>query len=292
MASIRAVAGQAFGAEVFDIDLSASLSASEVDELRAALPKHRALRFPDQTIEPDNFVRFSRIFGKPHPHVLEHLRLEGHPEILLLTNIVEDDSKPNGHNGAAFWHTDNSYEPEHASATMLYARSVPEEGGETYLCDMVAAFRDLPESRQRFLENLIVRHRYGNRDAGTEHDAGQLKPDQKAKVPEVEHGLVKRHPVSGEKCLYAVAASARGIVGMPDDEATALLDELKAHCTQPEYTIAQRYRVDDLFIWDTMATMHAAAVMDVANGKSNTRIMHRISVKGYPNASAISGKQA
>lgn len=282
MARVTAIAGQAFGATVTDIDLSRPMAADEVDELRQTLPRHRALCFPDQTIEPDDFVRFSRIFGRPHPHVLEHLRLEGHPEILLLTNIVEDDSKPNGHNGAAFWHTDNSYEPEHASATMLYARSVPEEGGETYLCDMVAAFRDLPEPRQRFLEGLTVRHRYGNRDAGAEHDAGQLKPEQKAKVPAVEHELVKRHPVSGDKCLYAVAASARGIVGMPDDEATTLLDELKAHCTRPEYTIAQRYSVNDLFIWDTMATMHAAAVMDVASNKNNTRIMHRISVKGYP----------
>lgn len=284
MARITDVAGQAFGATVADIDLSGPLASDVVAELRQALPRHRALCFPDQTIAPDDFVRFSKIFGRPHPHVLEHLRLEGHPEILLLTNIVEDDNKPNGHNGAAFWHTDNSYEPEHASATMLYARSVPADGGETYLCDMVAAFRDLPETRQRFLEGLTVRHQYGNRDAGSEHDAGQLKPDQKARVPEVEHELVKRHPVSGEKCLYAVAASARGIVGMPDDEGEGLLDELKGHCTRPEYTIAQRYRVNDLFIWDTMATMHAAAVMDVAHSDRNTRIMHRISVKGYPGA--------
>lgn len=292
MTTIEAVAGQAFGAEVTDIDLSVPLSPTEVEELRDALPRHRALRFPDQKIQPDDFVRFSMIFGRPHPHVLEHLRLEGHPEILLLTNIVEDESKPNGHNGAAFWHTDNSYEPDHASATMLYARSVPVQGGETYLCDMVAAFRDLPESRRRFLEGLTVRHRYGNRDAGAEHDAGKLKPEQKARVPEVEHELVKRHPVSGEKCLYAVAASARGIVGMPNDEATALLDELKVHCTQPKYTITQHYRVDDLFIWDTMVTMHAAAVMDVASNQSNTRIMHRISVKGYPGASGYAASQA
>lgn len=284
MARFKGLEGHVFGAEVDEIDLSAPLDPAVIAQLQSALPHYRALCFPDQQIAPDAFVRFSRMFGQPHPHVLEHLRLEGHPEILLLTNIVEDDSKPNGHNGAAFWHTDNSYEPEHASATMLYAISVPRTGGETHLCDMVAAFRDLPEAQQQFLEGLTVRHQYGNRDAGTEHQAGQLQSDQKAKVPEVTHPLVKRHPVSGEKCLYAVAASARGIEGMPDEEGLALLDELKRHCTQPQFVITKRYRVGDLFIWDTMATMHAAAVMDVARDDTNTRIMHRISVKGYPAA--------
>ena len=79
----------------------------------------------------------------------------------------------------------------------------------------------------------------------------------------------------------AVAASSRGIVGMPDDEAVSLLNELKSHCTQAQYVIAHRYTVDEVFIWDTLATMHAAAVMDVARNASNTRRMYRISVKGH-----------
>lgn len=284
MTNIARLADQPFGAEVMELDLSQLLDSAAVGQLQHALPQHRALCFPDQDIGAEDFVRFSRMFGRPHPHVLEHLRLDGHPEILLLTNIVEDDSKPNGHNGAAFWHTDNSYEAEHASATMLYARSVPETGGETLLCDMAAAFQGLPEKQQKVLEGLTVRHRYGNRDAGVENDAGRLQKGQETNVPEVTHSLVKRHPVSGERCLYAVAASARGIVGMPDDEALDLLNELKQHCTRPAWVISKRYRVGDVFIWDTLLTMHAAAIMDVARDTSNTRIMHRISVKGYPAA--------
>ncbi len=271
-----------FGALVVGLDLSGTVTAADLETLRRALPNHRTLRFADQALKPEDFVRFSQIFGRPQPHVLEHLRLPGHPEILVLTNIVEDRSRPNGHNGAAFWHTDNSYEAEPASATMLYAREVPRTGGETLLCDMGLAYRGLSEALRQRCDNLVVRHSYGNRDQDTEHAAGALQGSQLKNVSEVTHPLVQSHPVTGEKCLYAVAASSRGIVGMPDDEALDLLSELKAHCTRPDYTVTHAYAVDELFIWDTILTMHAAAVIDEARDADNTRLMHRISVKGYP----------
>jgi len=271
-----------FGTDVVGLDLSGALDSADVQELRLALPRYRTLRFAGQVIQPEHFVRFAEIFGRPQPHVLEHLRLPGHPEILVLTNIVEDRSKPNGHNGAAFWHTDNSYEVEPASATMLYARAVPRTGGETMLCDMASAYRELPEAMRQHCDNLVVRHSYGNRDQGKEHAAGALQGKQAQKVTEVTHPLVQSHPVTNEKCLYAVAASSRGIVDMPDDEALDLLSELKAHCTKPDYVITHAYAVDELFIWDTVLTMHAAAVIDEARDEDNTRLMHRISVKGYP----------
>ncbi len=282
MVAIDAWTDRAFGAELRSIDLRQVLSASQERALRLALATHKALRFPQQEIQPADFLRFARLFGRAHPHVLEHLRLKEQPEVLVLTNVIEDESKPHGHNGAAFWHTDNSYEAEPASATMLYAVSMPQEGGETYLCDMAAAYRALPTDERDRLAGLTVRHRYGNRDAGKEHQAGRLQGDQENKVPEVTHPLVRRHPVSGEPCLYAVAASARGILGMEDAEALALLDRLKGHCTHPDFVIAQRHEVGDLFIWDTLATMHAAAVMEVAKGPQTIRLLHRISVKGYP----------
>lgn len=269
------------GGRVSGIDFSKPVDSADISALQKALPKYRALSIPAQNLQPEDFVRFGKMFGNPHPHVLEHLRLPGHPEILELTNIVEDENKPNGHNGAAFWHTDNSYESQPASATMLYARQVPDSGGETLICDMVAAYRALPDAMKARCAPLMVRHRYGNRDQDKEFAAGKLQGDQLKKVPEVEHALVCKHPVSGEECLYAVAASSRGIVGMPDDEAVALLDELKRHCTQPEFVSAHRYTVDEVFIWDTLATMHAAAVMDVARNAANTRRMYRISVKGH-----------
>lgn len=282
MTCIEPLAGQAFGAEAKGIDLSKTLQEAEIAALREALPRHRTIVFAEQSIEPGDFVRFSHIFGNPHPHVLDHLRLPGNPEILVLTNVVEDRSKPNGHNGAAFWHTDNSYEEVPASATMLHALKVPVRGGETYICDMGAAYRALPQSTRDLCDGLMVRHRYGNRDEGREHAAGRLHGEQAKAVPEALHPLVLAHPVTGERCLYAVAASARGIVGMPDHEALDLLNELKAHSTKAEFVVAHRYSVGEVFIWDTQITMHAAAVMEEARDEDTTRLMHRISVKGHP----------
>ena len=67
-------------------------------------------------------------------------------------------------------------------------------------------------------------------------------------MPLITHPVVRRHPVTGQKALYAVSGSSYGIVGMPDDEAVALLDELAAHATQPKFLLSFEYGVGDLVI--------------------------------------------
>src|SRR5207237_10269882 len=116
-----------------------------------------------------------------------------------------------------------------------------------------AAYDDLPDAMKRRLEGVVAVHHYGNRNDLDERSrtvASVLSAEQKARMPLITHPVVRTHPVTGRKALYAVSGSSFSIVGMPDDEARALLDELAAHATQERYLLSVFYGTGDVVIWD------------------------------------------
>jgi taurine dioxygenase len=62
---------------------------------------------------------------------------------------------------------------------------------------------------------------------------------------------------------------------MPDDEAVALLDELKRHATQPKYQYRLSYGVGDVVLWDNASLLHSATLTD----PDDARTLWRITVK-------------
>jgi taurine dioxygenase len=267
-----------------DLDLAEPMTRDVAAALIGLLHRHQVVVVPGQSLEPEAFIRFGACFGRPHHIFLDHLLLPGHPEIFVISNDEARGRDERTRNGAAYWHTDMSYEAEPSSATMLYSIEAPEVGGETLICDMFAAYDALPAAMRARLESLTVVHRYGNRDADAETE--KIEPEaseaQLERVPEVRHPLVRPHPVTGRKALYAVSGSSRGIVGMPDDEALGLLAEVKAHCIQPQFVYAHKYAVGDVIVWDTASTMHSATPIGPKTGPRDGRLLHRISVKGRP----------
>jgi taurine dioxygenase len=272
-----------FGVVIEGLDLSRKIPPRTWMAVLAVLHRRLVVLFRGQKLTPGEFVRFGRGFGEPIPHVLDHLRLRGHPEIFTLSNQPERPEEIR--NGAAYWHTDQSYEQEPSSATMLYAMQVPRVGGETLFADMNSAYDELPEKQRREIGRLKVVHLYGNRDAGMYGEpvaAPLANQDQVQRVPAVTHPLVRPHTVTGRKTLYAVAGTSRGIEGWPEERAMALLAELKNHATQPRYVRSHKYEVGDVIVWDTAATLHAGTPIGAATGSDDRRLLHRISVRGRP----------
>src|SRR5262249_28099534 len=104
---------------------------------------------------------------------------------------------------------------------------------------------------KRQLDGLNALHHYGNRDDQDERSrtaASVLSAEQRRKMTWVRHPLVRPHPVTGRKALYAVSGSSFGIEGMRENEGVALLDELKRHATREEYQYRLKYGVGDLVI--------------------------------------------
>ena len=284
MMSIKRLSA-ALGAELHGVNLAEPWHSALIDGILQTFYEHQVLVIPQQTLSPNRFVEFSRIFGRPQPHILSHLRFPEHPEILYLSNVFKN-GKPTGvYDGAAYWHTDMSYEAEPGSATMVYSLQAPAVGGETRFTNMYRAYETLPEATQRCIDNLTVLHHYGNRQDLNENSrtsASPLTAEQQQQVKNVFHPLVLRHPNTGRKALYAVSGSSFGIVGMVDAEARTLLDELKEHATGTEFVYSHRYRVGDVVIWDNLSTMHSATLIGPATGPEDTRLLYRISVKREP----------
>jgi len=135
------------------------------------------------------------------------------------------------------------------------------------------------------IEDMVVIHHYGNRDDMDENSttaAQKLTEEQKQKVTNVYHPLVMKHPITGRKSLYGVAGSSFGIVGMEDDEALKLLNELKDHTLQPQFMATLEIHVGDFAVWDTFSTLHKATLQKKATGPHDSRLLWRASMVGPP----------
>ena len=274
-----------FGVEILGVDLSRPMDDGAQRELFDVFHKHQVIVVRNQKLEFEQFDRLTKCFGRQDSHFLDHLRLRGHPAILMLSNVFEDEKPLGVFEGAAFWHTDVAYRDPPNSSTIVYAIECPKGGCPTYFADTFGAYDALSDSMKKRIDNLTVLHHYGNRadmDENSRTSAERLTPNQKRNVTNVFHPLVQRHHVTGGKSLYGVAGSSFGIVGMPDDEALDLLDELKKHVLQPQFMNSHDYAVGDVAAWDTYSTLHKATLQDPATTPETRRLLWRVSVTGKP----------
>jgi taurine dioxygenase len=267
-----------FGLETSVVDISRPLSDIEFAELEQTFFCAQVLVLRAQSLTPAQYVAFARRFGPPEPHVIDQFHHPEEPNILILTNRKKDGQPLGLADAGTYFHTDYSYLQVPARATMLYSIEVPKAGGNTLFANQYAAYDDLPDAMKRRIDALVGIHHYGNRKVADEMSrvaASPLTAEQKAKMPLITHPLVRPHPVTGRKALYAVSGSSYGIAGMPEDEAVALLDELAAHATQPKFVYSLSYRIGDVVIWDNASLLHSATLTDA----DDPRTLWRITVK-------------
>jgi taurine dioxygenase len=264
-----------FGIEAAGVDLSQPLSEADFTTLERAFYQHQVLALRAQDITAAQFGAFARRIGPPQPHVIDQFH---HPEdsnILILSNVKKDGQPTGLQDAGSYFHTDYSYLQVPARATTLYSRVVPKVGGDTLFANQQAAYDDLTEAMKKRIEPLYGIHHYGNRNDQDERSrtvASVLTAEQKAKMPVITHGIARPHPVTGRKSLYAVSGSSFGIVGMPEDEARDLLDELAAHSTQPKYQLRFKYGVGDIVVWDNASLLHSATLIDSNDARTLWRI--------------------
>ena len=253
------------GVAVDGLDLSEPLSDAAFGALEQLFFDNQVMAIKDQHLEPQDFAAFARRFGRPEPHVIDQFHYPGIPEILILSNGTKDGAPIGLRDGGSYFHTDYSYLATPARATLLYSRAVPRQGGNTLFANMYAAYDDLDAATKARIDDLVVLHHYGNRDDLDETSrtaASPLTEEQKGRVDWVRHKLVRSHPRTGRKALYAVSGSSFAIEGMARDEGVALLDALKAHALQERYVHSYAYDVGDVVIWDDLATLHSATLTD------------------------------
>jgi taurine dioxygenase len=267
-----------FGLETSDVDTAKPLSDAAFDEIERTFFQGQVLVLRCQSLTPAQYVAFARRFGPPEPHVIDQFHHPADPNILILSNRKKGGQPVGLADAGTYFHTDYSYLQVPARATMLYSIEVPKSGGNTLFANQYAAYDGLSDAMKQEIASLVAIHHYGNRKEMNDASriaASPLTPEQKAKMPLITHPLVRAHPVTGRKALYAVSGSSYGIVGMPEDEAVALLDELAAHATQHKYVLSCCYSVGDIFIWDNASLLHSATLTD----PNDPRTLWRITIK-------------
>ena len=266
------------GARIGGIDLAQPLDDEAFAQIEQALHDHAFVVLPRQTITTAQFVAFARRWGPPEPHVIDTFHHPDDANILILSN-VKLGGKPVGLlDAGTYFHTDYSYLAVPARCTVLYAIQMPRERSGTTFANQTRAYAELPQAMKDRIDGLVVRHHYGNRDDLDEASrtvASVLDERQKKKVDWVRHRLVRPHPHTCVKALYAVSGSSFGIDGMDDAEGVALLDELKAHATQPRYRQTWDYAVGDVIVWDNAQLLHSAPLTQL----DDPRTLWRVTVK-------------
>ena len=268
------------GARVEGIDLSGPVSAETVQELERALAANGVLIFPGQDLTPGQHIAFSRQFGCLEQHVVSRALLDGHPEIYVISNVVED-GKPRGRAYAGnYWHSDLSYMPMPSMGSIMYALQIPKIGGDTLFANMYLAYETLSTGMRRTLERLKAVHSFGHADKQYFSKRGAqaaLTEAEKRQTPPVEHPVVRTHPVSGRKALFVNRGFTSSFVDMTEDESQPLLEYLFEHSIQPAFVYRHRWQVNDVVFWDNRCTIHHA-IRDY--GEDSPRHMHRTTIRG------------
>ena len=254
------------GATVEDIDLSKPLDRSDFASIFHALGAHSVLCFPRQQLDALSLKAFSERFGSLQLSPTGTYCEPGVPEVMLLSNIVEDGKAIGLADAGQDWHTDMSYNPLIGFLNVLHAIKIPRRGGKplgnTVFADMQAAYDDLSPALKSRLENATATHDFNKfweemrRRPGSTRPA--LTPEQRAKRPPSVHPVFLTHPINGRKVLYANPGYAIRINELSEQDSDAVLAELFAHQLQPKYQHAHVWTEGDVLVWDHIGTLHNA----------------------------------
>ena len=256
------------GAEVHGIDLSRSLASHIVDAVRAAWLEHLVQFFVDQELTPEQQLAFAAQFGEvTAAHPIEPA-LEGHPHVLPVDSVKDRTD---------FWHTDVTFMSRPPMGSILYARVLPESGGDTMFANTRAAYERMAAPLRALCDGLVAYHYaadYAQQVAGGDGKEWDGAP-VKQLVP-VRHPVVREHPETGRRNLFVNPNFTVGLEGFSGPEGHALLRLLYDHMTQPELTCRYRWRPGSVAMWDNRTTMHYG-INDYGDAR---RIMHRVTLRG------------
>jgi alpha-ketoglutarate-dependent taurine dioxygenase len=263
------------GARVTDVRLG-ELDDATWSAIEAAFHEHAILVFPAQHLADDEQRSFAMRFGALEVIVGEDgmtpiANVKRSGEVLGADNPVMSILR--GNQG---WHTDSSYMPVSAKASMLSARVVPSQGGYTEWCDMRAAYDALDDATKAKLDGRSAAHSivYSQHRAGEQTFAGGYGYD--VDTPP-RRPLVKIHPATGRPALF-IGRHAHDVSGLSTNESEALLDELLDFACRPPRVYTHRWQVGDLVVWDNRCVLHRAQPWDW----SEPRVMMHTRVSGDP----------
>jgi taurine dioxygenase len=262
------------GAEISGVGLDEPPDGRALAAIWRALGEYGVVFFRDQQLTPEQHIAFARCFGEVDVNRF-FATVPGYPMIAEVRK--EPEQQRNIGNG---WHTDHSYDEAPALGSMLYAREVPQTGGDTLFASMYAAYDALSDGLKATLEGLKAlhssRHVFGPAAAARRGDLEGRFRNPDLATQDAVHPVVIRHPETGRKVLYVNPGFTVRFDGWTEDESRPLLEYLYRHAVRPEFTCRFQWREGSLAFWDNRSTWHFA----VNDYHGERRLLHRITIEG------------
>jgi taurine dioxygenase len=292
-----------FGKEISGLKPRVMTEAQRAAILEAYRDGHGLLCFQfEAMLEEDELHAMTSVFGENEfaPGLIngigkkalpgeEHLTVEDQvaahqangrdPYLAYIGNVdpksLAVEKTPDKFFGEWEWHTDMSYIPTPPTFSLLHARIIPEEGGDTGFCSQVMAAQALPADLRRKILPLQIKH------DSTYASNGLLRPGMSVPDSPIEaighpHPIIRKVPSTGDEALFLGRRTNAYVVGLPLDESEALLDELWAHATKPEFQYHHNWTVGQVVAWDNRMMLHMRSPVDT----SKARFMWRTQTKG------------
>jgi len=267
------------GAEVTGIDLSKSLTDADVQKLRDIWLAHGFIAIRDQDVSPASQAAFGAYFGALDIYPF----MQAVPENEHVIPIIKEPEAALNFGGD--WHTDTSYKVCPPQATILYAVSVPPQGGDTLFADATRAYEDLsPDFRSVlgglngvYTPKMVHGEGGGYRAVSAQSQLGKAYGgNEEFAESEVIHPIIRTHPETGRKSIYCSRPHTHRIEGWRREESKSLIAYLTEHLTQSQYVTRFKWQPGTLVMWDNRCLFHNA----LNDYQGFRRHMHRVIVKG------------
>ena len=271
--------GQACGATVTGVDLTAPLDTQTVAEIRAVWLEHHVLAFPEQPMSDDDLERFTLAFGGfgDDPFIAP---IAGRDHVIAVERRADETAPLFAEN----WHSDWSFQATPPSGTCLFGVKIPPMGGDTLYANQHGAFDAMPADLRARLEGKMAVHSarggyapdgtYGADDQATDRSM-DIRPSDEAMATQL-HPIIREHPETGRLGVFSCIGYIIGIEGMADDAARELLFELYAWQTRDEFQYRHVWQQDMLTMWDNRSVLHRAT----GGYDGHHRLLHRTTIAG------------
>ncbi len=261
----------AIGAEISGVDLRRPLPAEQAAALRRVWLDHGVVFLRDQQLTSDQFLAFAQAIGTPVEYPFVN-GIPGYPYIIEVKKLEHERV-----NFGGVWHSDTAYLDQPPMATLLLAREVPPQGGDTLFASQVAAYEALSDGMKRLLAGLRCVNSSAKADTSrTREDRIAEGGRSDRRDYTVEHPAVRVHPETGQRALFMNVAHTVRFAGMTEDESAPLLRFLHEHQKKEEFTCRFRWQVGSLALWDNRCVQH----YPVNDYHGHRRVMHRITLAG------------
>ena len=248
-------------------DKETLLSGACADEIRELLEARGVLVFPQVGFSDEEQIQFTKTLGTFAPEIHGD-------EIYKITMDASENARADYLRGAFYWHIDGTMSKMPILASLLSAKVLAPEGGDTDFCNTYAAYDQLPDEDKEKLAGLRVHHSFWNSQLYHCPEPTRAKLEEWMALGTNELPLVWTHR-SGRKSLV-IGNTAQYVVGMDPMESAKLLHGLREWATSEPFFYRHHWTVGDLVIWDNTGTMHRATPYALDSG----RMMHRTKLEG------------